>query len=81
MNPMYFSLCAQLFPETKDSIYAYQVLGIVGGIGVGPFIGAPLYKALGFAAVQFIIALIGLIIFFPLAVYGIPTLVDNKMKK
>ena len=48
MNPMYFSLGAELYPKTKDNVYALQVLTTLCGIGAGPLIGAPLYKALGF---------------------------------
>ena len=50
------------------------------GIGMGPAIGAPIYKFLGFAVVQYIVALMGLLLFLPMAVFGIPSSVDKKTK-
>ena len=48
---------------------------------MGPAIGAPIYKFLGYSVVQYIVALMGLLIFLPMAIIGIPSYVDKRFKK
>ena len=45
---MYFQFGALLYPDTKDTIFAWQFIASVAGIGLGPAVGAPIYKFLGF---------------------------------
>ena len=72
MNSMYFQFGALLYPDTKDTIFAWQFIAAEAGIGLGPAVGAPVYKFLGFDVAQYFVAIIGLVIFLPLAIVGIP---------
>ena len=81
MNPMYYQFGALLYPDSKDTVYAWLYIAAIAGFGLGPAVGGTIYKFLGFDIAQYFVAIFGLLIFFPMAVFGIPKSVDKQPMK